>query len=186
MYITFPTMLTLSRLAITPFIGWAIAAQSWTIAMWLLIYAAISDILDGYFARLWRQESQLGTYLDPLADKCLLATCYATLVFFPVPNLQIPFWFLLIVLIKESLLLAGAVYLGIMRQVVTIKPSAMGKLAMVVQSAFVVWLLACSVFCWTPQKTFYIFLCCALALVIGSMAQYSMAAYRKVRSGVYL
>jgi cardiolipin synthase len=179
-------MLTISRMAATPFIGWAIVAQSWTVAMWLLIYAAITDVLDGYFARLWQQESPLGTYLDPLADKLLLATCYAALVFFPAPSLEIPAWFLLVVLTKETLLLAGAVYLGIMRQIVPIKPSIMGKLAMVVQSAFVVWLLACSVFCWTPFKTFYIFLICALLLVVGSFVQYGMAAWRKVRSGVYL
>lgn len=186
MTVTIPTMLTIGRMVITPLIGVMIALQEWKTALCMLAAAVVSDMLDGYLARLLGQESALGACLDPLADKFLLLTCYGTLVFFPDPALHIPLWFLIVVTIKEALLLSGAVYFGLMRHMVPIRPLFMGKAAMAVQSILVAWLLACELFHWVPVKTFYVFLAISLIFVVGSLVQYVSIGYKKIREGVYL
>lgn len=181
MRLTFSTLLTLSRIALIPFLVRAIVAQQWAVAMLLFIFAAISDILDGYLARLWHQETDLGACLDPIADKLLIISCYATLVFKPVPDLPLPLWFLLFVLIKEIVLLGGAFYYGIMKQVVRIRPTYLGKMTMVIQSALVVWLLLCSFFEWMPVRTFHLFLAVAILFVAASLIQYGYCVYCAIR-----
>lgn len=179
MLVTFPTMLTVIRIVLIPFIAYVMALHEWRIAIILFGIAAITDVLDGYLARLWSQETRLGAYLDPLADKLLITSCYAALVFSPIEGLIVPHWFLAVVLAKEFLLLVGAFYLGIVKQTVVIKPTKLGKLAMVVQSCFVAWLIACSIFHWIPTRTFYLFLGVALGLVIVSLVHYALSAITK-------
>jgi cardiolipin synthase len=170
--ITFSTFLTLFRIFLTPFIAVAMIMHYWVVAIVLFSSAVLTDLFDGYFARLWGQETQFGAYLDPLADKILITTCYAGLVFVPIPGLVVPVWFLALVLAKEILLLIGAGYFGLIRHTITIKPSLWGKLAMVVQSLLVVWLLACSSFHWVPVRTFNVFLAIAVVFVVGSFIHY--------------
>ena len=67
--ITFSTWLTLTRIFLSPFIVAAIYTRLWTIACALFILASATDYFDGYFARLYNQESELGRILDPVADK---------------------------------------------------------------------------------------------------------------------
>lgn len=180
MNITFSTALTLLRIVLVPFIVLAMIMQQWIGAISLFFVAAVSDALDGYFARLWNQETELGAYLDPLADKILITACYATLVFFPIPNLAIPTWFLGTVLVKELLLLAGACYFGLFKDAITIRPSVFGKLAMFVQTILVVWLLLCMIFGWVPVKTLYGILGLALGLVIVSLVHYALDSFDSI------
>jgi cardiolipin synthase len=78
-----PNLLTYGRIAAVPVV---VACLYWSTVlnggMWLrwlalsiFIAAAITDILDGYFARAWGQQSTLGRMLDPIADKLLVASC---------------------------------------------------------------------------------------------------------------
>lgn len=180
MRITVPTVLTCIRIVLVPFIAYSIALHDWFIAIVLFLIAAITDALDGFLARRWDQETKLGAYLDPLADKLLITACYAALVFAPIEGLIVPTWFLAVVFAKEMILLLGAFYFGIVKQSVAIKPNFLGKLAMVVQSSFVAWLIACSIFHWIPTRTFYVFLGVALGLVIVSLVHYGLSATSKI------
>jgi cardiolipin synthase (CMP-forming) len=176
---TIPNLLTLLRIILVPFIAYALWYRLWIIALSLFAIAAASDILDGYLARMWNQQTKIGAYLDPLADKLLITACYAVLVFAPVEGLHIPGWFLSIVLVKELALLAGALYWGILKQEIEVRPSLLGKSAMAVQSLLVGWVIACSIFHWMPLKTFHIVLIAALMLIIGSLIQYSYTLYQE-------
>lgn len=179
MVLTFSTWLTIARIIMIPFIAWSMILRMWIVAIILFSAAAITDMFDGYLARRWNEETVLGAYLDPLADKLLITTCYAVLVFFPVEKLVIPGWFLSVVLAKEVALLVGALYWGIVKQEIEIRPSWLGKLAMVVQSMLVGWVLVCSLFHWAPLKTFYCFIAVSLILVIGSLIHYMMSIVRE-------
>ncbi|MCL5436345.1 MAG: CDP-alcohol phosphatidyltransferase family protein [Candidatus Dependentiae bacterium] len=181
MRLTFPTFLTFTRIGLIPFLVYAIVYQLWPLATILFLTAAITDMLDGYLARLWDEETEFGACLDPVADKLLIISCYATLVFFPVSELPLPLWFLLVVLLKELSLLAGAFYFAIVKGVVRIRPTYLGKLTMVVQSALVIWLLLCSIFDWMPIKTFRAFLDVAIFFVMASLAQYGYSALTATR-----
>jgi len=74
-----PNQLTLLRLCIIPFIVLAIFDQSYRTAFGLFILAGITDGLDGSLARLLKQRTILGQYLDPMADKLLLSTLFLVL-----------------------------------------------------------------------------------------------------------
>jgi len=74
-----PNQLTLLRLCIIPFIVLAIFDQSYRTAFGLFIFAGITDGLDGSLARVLKQRTVLGQYLDPMADKLLLSTLFLVL-----------------------------------------------------------------------------------------------------------
>ena len=78
-----PNLLTYARIAAVPAV---VASMFWSnvlqgglwlrwVALFLFVTAAITDLLDGYFARLWSQQSSLGRMLDPIADKLLVSAC---------------------------------------------------------------------------------------------------------------
>jgi cardiolipin synthase len=69
---TIPNVLTVSRIACAPLLGHAIVSGRTSTAVCLLGYAAVSDVVDGWIARKFNQASDLGSYLDPLADKLLV------------------------------------------------------------------------------------------------------------------
>ncbi|CAG0890145.1 unnamed protein product [Cyprideis torosa] len=86
---TIPNVLCVLRIAATPGLGWLVLTGSYPWALSLFCIAGFTDLLDGYIARHWKgQSSMLGSFLDPLADKFLVATLFVTLTvqgLIPVP-----------------------------------------------------------------------------------------------------
>lgn len=83
--LTLPNILTLSRiLVIPPMVGAFYLDKDWAniIACILFVSASLTDFLDGYFARSWSQQSDIGRFLDPVADKLLVAAAILMLVGF--------------------------------------------------------------------------------------------------------
>lgn len=74
-----PNLLTLMRLIFVPFVVVAIQQQNYKWALAIFIVAGITDLLDGLLARVLKQKTTLGQYLDPIADKLLLSTMYLML-----------------------------------------------------------------------------------------------------------
>ena len=121
--------------------------------------AAICDGVDGYVARHYNQASELGTVLDPLADKLLLVSAIVVLSWDHGHRLgQIPLWLTGIIIGRDVLLLIGAMVIRTMVGKVTVKPRLTGKIATVFQMVVVVWLLLKWDFDFNPQwmKTFNI------------------------------
>jgi cardiolipin synthase len=127
-----PMMLTVSRFFAAPFIMRAVATQQWWVATALFLGAACTDALDGFLARLWNQQTKIGSYLDPLADKFLMLCCYFSLVEARI----IPTWFFMGICVKEVLLLCAASCYAYV-QAVPMSPLWTGKSAMVAQVLFV-------------------------------------------------
>lgn len=69
---TIPNILTFSRLAVAPFIGYFIVNQNHVLALSLFVYASVTDLVDGWIARKFNQQTVVGTVVDPMADKTLM------------------------------------------------------------------------------------------------------------------
>ncbi|KAH8108325.1 hypothetical protein DFH11DRAFT_1822689, partial [Phellopilus nigrolimitatus] len=85
---TIPNALTLSRILACPLLGWSILDGNFALASGILLYAGMSDWVDGFLARKFQMRSILGTILDPAADKALMTTLTVTLAMrnlLPVP-----------------------------------------------------------------------------------------------------
>jgi cardiolipin synthase len=114
-------------------VGWAFA---------VFILAGITDGLDGLMARLLKQKTQLGAYLDPIADKLLLTTSF---VFLSIKSIalpiMIPLWLTIFVISRDVLLVASALMIALSTGHRTFKPSLYGKLTTFAQIATVVIVL---------------------------------------------
>jgi len=104
--------------------------------------AAICDGVDGYVARRYHQTSELGTILDPLADKLLLVSAIVVLSFDHGHRLgQIPLWLTGIIIGRDLLLAIGVGVIRFTVGKITVRPRLVGKVATVFQMIVVVWLL---------------------------------------------
>ena len=79
-YRTAPNLLTLLRICLAPFLVSTILDRQFTLSFYLFIAAGLTDALDGTLARLLKQRTTLGEYLDPVADKLLLSTLFLVLM----------------------------------------------------------------------------------------------------------
>lgn len=104
--------------------------------------AAILDGVDGYIARRYRQRSELGAILDPLADKLLLVSGVVVLSFDHQPWLEtVPLWLTGTIIGRDLVLLAGLLVIQMVAGKVTVRPRWLGKTATVLQMAVVLWVM---------------------------------------------
>ena len=128
---TAPNQLTLLRLLFIPFLIISITEERYDWALGLLVAAGISDGLDGLLARLMKQKTLLGQYLDPIIDKLLLSTL------FPMLSLEhrIPWTVTVLVMSRDVLLLIVGAVLYITTSYREFKPNIWGKWNTVAQIA---------------------------------------------------
>lgn len=100
-----PNLISILRVFLTIPVVWALLAQEYGLALALFAVAGISDGVDGFLAKYFRWESRLGGMLDPLADKTLLVFSYLALGWLGL----IPLWLVLAVILRDVIIVAGAV-----------------------------------------------------------------------------
>jgi cardiolipin synthase len=106
MSFTLPNLLSLLRMGLVPAFIIAVLDGHSSRALWLFLVAGVTDALDGAIARWFNQQSLLGTYLDPIADKLLLTSAYVVLSFPSLnPGPAIPVWVTVLVLARDVLIL---------------------------------------------------------------------------------
>jgi cardiolipin synthase len=120
---TIPNLLTLSRIFLVPSFLIAVIYRSFTTAFSIFVAAGLTDFLDGFFARKLNQYSLLGTFLDPIADKLLMAVSYISLA---VVGL-IPPWLSVVVVFKDLFIVIGAAVLYFVKGEVNPFPTRWGK-----------------------------------------------------------
>lgn len=121
---TVPNQLTFLRLGFLPFFIIAIRYSRYDWALALLIAGGLSDGLDGLLARRLNQKTQLGTFLDPIADKLLLSSSYFMLAF----KGKIAWWLAILVLGRDVLILIACAAILLVVGYMTFPPSIFGKL----------------------------------------------------------
>jgi cardiolipin synthase len=122
--VTIPNLITIGRLCLVPLIVWLILAPQPVAAFWVFIVAGASDAVDGYLARQLNVRSDVGAYLDPLADKALLVSIYVAMSALN----EIPVWLTILVVSRDVLIIGGVVLAWMLAAPVDMKPSAISKL----------------------------------------------------------
>ena len=137
--VTVPNMLTVFRMVLIPVFVTLLFYQRFVLALAVFVTAGLTDGLDGLLARRFQQESQLGTVLDPIADKLMMVTAFIVLSMrsiFPQPvpsHLPIPFWVTIAVISRDVFIVVGAAAINIMTGFRGFRPSWLGKANTTVQ-----------------------------------------------------
>ena len=118
-----PNLLTLLRLFSLPFLVIAILDNHWNAAFGLMMFAGVSDGFDGLIARKFHQQTTLGLYLDPIADKLLLSTLFITLTIIG----DIPRYVTILVFSRDFGILLISILLFATNTLRDFRPSFLGK-----------------------------------------------------------
>jgi cardiolipin synthase len=139
---TIPNLITTIRIILAPIFIIFILDERFPSALVVFILAGISDAADGLIARIFNQKSELGAYLDPLADKILLIGAFVVL---PVKHF-VPPWLSVVVITRDVMILLGVLIIFLNNSNFTIKPSVLSKLTTCLQITTVFVALAQSIF----------------------------------------
>lgn len=130
--LSIPNLITLGRIFLVPVVVWAIASNTMWVAFVLFLVAGVSDGVDGFLAKRFNMTTELGAYLDPLADKALIVSIYLTLGI----NGEIPRWLVILVVSRDILIVGGIMLSWLMGNPLKIRPLLVSKLNTVAQIAF--------------------------------------------------
>lgn len=161
-----PNILTIFRFILIPFIVINLVYNSYIAAFIIFTISGLTDILDGFIARKYNFITNFGKLIDPLADKCTQIITLGTLA---IKNI-IPMWIIIIVILKEFIMVAGASFLYGKELVVSSR--WYGKLATVLFYIAIV----CSLFIKQFDFSIYIYYL-ALISTIFSLIMYIKAFY---------
>ncbi len=109
-------MISMFRLLIVPVLFWLIYQKSYSLAILVGTIAVISDLLDGFFARVLNQHSELGYILDPMADKCAIGAGIFALV---LSTSDFPIEAFVVVVLRDVAIVVGNVYLAYKAKMIT-------------------------------------------------------------------
>ncbi|MEC5325013.1 CDP-alcohol phosphatidyltransferase family protein [Aurantimonas sp. A3-2-R12] len=126
---TVPNFISIARLLGVPILVWALIDGDWQLAFLIFILAGISDAVDGAIARHFDQQSTLGLYLDPLADKALLISVFVGLSLLD----QLPAWLAVAVVSRDLLIIAAVLLSYVMGQPVKVRPLLVSKMTTLAQ-----------------------------------------------------
>src|SRR5664279_3199215 len=174
-----PNLITLGRILLVPIVVWAIATPG---AMWiafvLFLAAGVSDAIDGYLAKRFDMTTELGAYLDPLADKALIVSIYLTLGV----NGFIPRWLVIMVVSRDILIVGGIMLSWVMGNPLKIKPLLVSKLNTAAQILFACVVLGSLGFDIKADMLTLVLMALVTALTLLSVAAYVAEWVRHMNS----
>jgi cardiolipin synthase len=152
--LTAPNQLTLLRMMFVPFIVINLVAGHYRWALALFVLAGFSDGLDGLLARTLKQQTVLGQYLDPIADKLLLSTMFMVLSILH----KIPWKYTVLVFSRDISILCASAVLYAIAGLRDFRPSIFGKANTFAQVAAIFFVLLFEIeptrWVWITRMTF--------------------------------
>ena len=164
-------ILTLFRIALTlPFL-YLVKQGRFGSALLVFFVASLTDYFDGFVARRFNQQSPLGRFLDPLADKLLTTATYIVMAIPHEGFASIPFWVAAAVVGRDVVILAGSAVVYLVTRYKGFKPTILGKVNTFVELGLIVWFL---VFHTTGEFTYLLpgMYAVVIASIIGSGSEY--------------
>jgi len=135
-------IISLARLLSVPVFVWLILIDETPAAFWLFLAAAISDAVDGIIAKTFNMQTNLGAYLDPIADKTLLVAAYIVLG----GKDLLPLWVVIPVVSRDALIVGGALLFDKLTGKLNMEPILVSKLNTVMQLLLIIAAMLPSVF----------------------------------------
>ena len=179
---TAPNQLTLLRMVFVPFIVIELVEGRYFRALVLFVIAGFSDGLDGLLARKLHQQTLLGRYLDPIADKLLLSTMFLVLSILH----KIPWKFTVLVFSRDTSILAASAVLFAIAGLRNFRPSIFGKANTFSQIAAVFFVILFSI---RPVRWIWItrtvFLRATFAFTILSALHYVILVQQRLRASTH-
>ena len=145
--LSLPNLITLARILLVPVMVWAIASDQMTVSFILFLVAGISDGVDGFLAKRFGMATEVGAYLDPLADKVLIVSIYVSLGVVE----AIPRWLVILVVSRDLLIVGGIMLSWVLGNPVTIKPATVSRLNTVAQIVLGGLVIAARAFHWDVE-----------------------------------
>jgi cardiolipin synthase len=169
-----PNLITLGRVMLVPVVFWLMLAGEAKSAFILFVVAGVSDAVDGYLAKRFGWTTELGAYLDPLADKLLIVCIFVALGF----RGQLPTWLVIAVVTRDVLIVAGIMLAWLLEHPVRIKPMVVSKANTFAQLVLASVVLADAGFELGLEAWRHVLVWIAGALTFASLAAYMWAWIR--------
>lgn len=122
-------MITLLRFVLVPAVVFALLTGHMDWALVGFLVAGVTDGVDGFIARQFDQRSELGAYLDPMADKILLVSVFVVLGYMG----ELPLWLVIAAVSRDALIVGGVMLSTVMGHPVTVRPLFVSKANTLVQ-----------------------------------------------------
>ena len=174
-----PNAISLMRIALVPPILWLITNDQFGWALLLFALAGFSDGLDGYLAVRFDWSTRFGGLLDPTADKLLMTGMFVTLAWTD----QIPVWLAVVVILRDVVIVAGAMAYNFIVKPVPGAPSRISKLNTALQMLFVLFVLSRAGFNWPDKITITLLGASVLVTVVISGVDYVLSWSHRARAG---
>ena len=181
--LTIPNILTFMRMGLIPVFVSLVYYGYRELALAVFLVAGISDGIDGFLARKFKQESELGTIIDPIADKLLMTVAFIMLtlpnVLPPTRHLPIPFWVTASVIGRDVLIIVVAAAINIMTGFRGFRPSFWGKASTFVQVIGITLVMVAAVTGYTIFLPTTYFIIVLLVVVSGIHYIFQVASLMK-------
>jgi cardiolipin synthase len=163
-----PNLITIARLVLVPVIVALMAHQRWEAVLATFVVAGLSDAADGFIAKRFKLQTELGAYLDPVADKALLISIYVMLAAVGV----LPDWLAILVVFRDVMIVGGVVMAAFLGKPVTIRPLLISKANTTAQIGFAALVLAAKAFGLGLGLWFGLAIVVVATLTVASAAAY--------------
>jgi cardiolipin synthase (CMP-forming) len=167
-------LLTVLRFCLVPIVVVSIINREWMVALVVFVTAGVTDGLDGFIARHFNMRTELGAYLDPLADKALLVSIYIMLSVAEV----IPVWIAVLVVSRDIMIVGAVIVSWILDNPVEIKPLKLSKANTLAQISFAAIMLSMLAFASPMPAVKDGGLALVAVLTVASMGAYLAAWFR--------
>ncbi len=165
---TLPNLITIGRLILVPLVIVMIVDQRWQIAFVIFVTAGVSDAIDGFIAKRFGMASELGAYLDPIADKALIVSIYITLAVVG----AIPIWLVILVVSRDIMIVSAVILSWVLENPVEIAPFLVSKLNTAAQIGLAALVLGSKALGIDPGPAMQLGQLLVALLTLGSMTAY--------------
>lgn len=166
-----PNLITLMRVILVPVVFWLLVTQQLKAAFLVFVLAGISDGIDGFLAKRFHWETELGAYLDPIADKLLIVCIFIAL---GVTD-KLPSWIVIAVVSRDVLIVIAVVLSWLLGHPTPMRPIAVSKANTVAQIVLAAVVLADEAFDLKLKGPVFV-----LIWVTGGLTIASLIAYLRV------